>query len=449
MSSRPSAGARKKSGGTAAPGTGAREQVMRRQPNPVKRALLVLGPGVISGAADDDPSGIGTYAIAGASLGFSMLWTMLVTLPMMITTQLMSAKIGIVTGMGLAEVLRRHYPRFLVYPAVLCLVIACSINAGADIGALAAAVTLLVPIPAIWMVVPIAVLIVVFLTWGSYRFISQIFKWLALALFAYIGAAFYAKPHLLDVLRGTFIPTLRFDAQFLSVLVAVLGTTMSPYIWFWQASQEVEEKIAIGQRRFWQRRGTSEKELGYAAWDINVGMVFSQLVAYFIILATAATLHAAGKTDIKSAAQAAEALRPLAGNAARFLFAFGLIGSGMLGVPVLTGTAAYATAEFFGWRTGLGEKPGRARGFYALIAVSTLVGMLINFAGINPIDALFWTGIIFGFLTPPLLVLLMLVSNNRKIMGDHTNGLGLNAIGWITTLIMTGAAIGLIVTWGK
>jgi NRAMP (natural resistance-associated macrophage protein)-like metal ion transporter len=430
-------------------GTGAREQLARREPNPLKRALLVLGPGVITGASDDDPSGVGTYAVAGASFGFATLWTVLFTIPMMAATQFISAKVGMVTGMGLAGVLRRHYAPAVLYPAVMGLIIANTINAGADIGAIAAAVNLLLPIPIGAMIVPVAVLILVLQVWGSYRLIAAIFKWLSLLLLAYVGAALFAKPHLLDVFRGTFIPTVRFDSAFLAVLVALLGTTISPYMWFWQASQEVEELVAMGQKRLWQRRGATDTELAYAAWDVDVGMVFSNVIAYFIILTTAATLFKVGKNDIKSAADAAEALRPLAGEAARIFFAIGLIGAGFLAVPILTGSGAYAAAEAFGWKRGLDQKPHRAKEFYGVIVAATLVGMLINFVGINPIDALFWTAVINGFLTPPLLVLLMLISNNPKIMGDRVNGPGLNMLGWATAAVMSAAAIALLVTWGK
>jgi Mn2+/Fe2+ NRAMP family transporter len=272
---------------------------------------------------------------------------------------------------------------------------------------------------------------------------------MTLVLFAYIGAAFYAHLSLAEVLRGTFVPAFHLDSKFLSVLVALLGTTISPYMWFWQASQEVEEKVAIGHKRLWQRRGTSDAELTYAALDVNIGMFFSNLVAYFIILATAATLFKAGKTDIKSAADAAEALRPLAGGAARTLFALGMIGSGFLAVPILSGSAAYAVAEAFGWKLGLDRKPYQAKEFYGVIAVSTAIGMLINFSGVNPIAALFWTSVINGFLTPPLLILLMLIANNRAIMGARINGPALNFFGWLTTGAMFAAAIAFAVTWGR
>jgi NRAMP (natural resistance-associated macrophage protein)-like metal ion transporter len=415
----------------------------------VRRFFKILGPGLITGAADDDPSGVGTYAVTGASLGYASLWTMVVTLPMMVAAQLMSVKVALVTGRGLAGVLRRYYSPLIVLPAVLGLVVANTINAGADIGAIAAAVNLLAPIPIVAMIIPIAAVILALQVMGSYHQIATVFKWTTLALFAYIGASFLARPDLGAVLRGTLVPSVGLDSKWLAVLVAVLGTTISPYMWFWQASQEVEEQMAIGHTRLWQRRNTSENEMKYATWDVDVGMFFSNLVAYFVILATAATLFKAGKTDIKSAAEAAEALRPLAGDGARLLLALGLIGTGLLAVPVLTGSGAYALAEALGWKVGLNEKPRRARGFYGILAASTVVGMAINFVGINPIDALFWTAVINGFLTPPLLGLLMHVSNNRRVMGERVNGAGLNVVGGITTLIMAAAVAGLLVTWGR
>src|SRR5579864_1648539 len=449
MTAQPHARAERERQGVAPAGTGAREYLVRRESHPLKRLLMILGPGLISGAADDDPSGIGTYAVAGASLGFSTLWTMLVMLPMMAATQYISAKISMQTGMGLVAVLKRHYPRRLLYVAVFALVGANTINAGADIGAVAAAINLLVPVPIAALIVPIGVLILVVQIWCSYRLIANIFKWLTLALLAYVANAFLARPHLAEVLRATLVPTLRFDGHFMAVLVGILGTTISPYLWFWQADQEVEERIAAGQKRLWQRRGTSERELRYAAWDVNIGMLFSQVIGYFVILSTAATLFHAGKTDVKSAADAAEALRPLAGNAARVLFALGLIGLGFLAIPVLSGSAAYAMAEAFGWRAGLDQKPRRAKEFYGIIAASTLVGILINYLGINPIDALFFTAVIFGFLTPPLLALLMLAAQDRKVMGEHVNSPLLNILGWATTVATAAAAAGLVGTWGK
>ncbi len=443
------AGAAKSQGRETLPLTGARQADVAHEHGPIKRALKILGPGLISGAADDDPSGIGTYAVAGASLGYSTLWTALVTYPMMVVTQYLSAKIAMVTGMGLAGVVRHHYSRPILYTVVGSLVIANTINAGADIGAIAAAINLIVPIPSVALIVPIALVILAMQIWGSYRLIATVFKWLTLGLFAYIGASFLAHPSLSEVLRGTFIPSVKVDAKSLAILVAVLGTTLSPYIWFWQASQEIEEKVAHGRRALWQRKGTTPTELRYAAWDVNVGMAFSNVVMYFIIFGTAATLFKAGTTDIRSAAEAAEALRPLAGNGARLLFALGLIGTGFLAVPVLTRAAAYAMGEVFGWKSSLDAKWYRAKPFYAAIAASTLIGMSINFVGINPIDALVWTAVIFGFLTPPLLILLLLIGNNRRIMDKRVNSLWINLVGWATVIVMTAAIVGMLATWGK
>jgi NRAMP (natural resistance-associated macrophage protein)-like metal ion transporter len=431
------------------PAPGSLEAAIARERNPIKRFFKILGPGLITGASDDDPSGIGTYALAGASLGFSTLWTALATFPMMTAVQFICAKVGMVTGMGLARVLRKHYSKALLYPVVAGLVIANTINAGTDIGAIAAAVNLLVPIPITAMIVPISLIILVLQVWGSYRLIAKTFKWLTLALLAYVGSAFYARPDAREVLRGTFIPTFSFDPEFLTNLVAILGTTISPYLYFWQASQEVEEEISMGRRTPIARRGATDQELKYAGWDVTTGMFFSNVVMYFIILATAATLFKAGKTDIQSATEAAQALRPLAGDAAYALLALGLIGAGFLAVPILTGSSAYAIAEALGWRYGLDEKPRRAKLFYAMIIVPTLIGMLINFVGINPISALFWTAVINGFLAPPILVVIMVIANNKKVMGERVNGWWVNLGGWVTTVVMFAAAIGLLLTWGK
>jgi|SRR5579859_2608147 len=417
--------------------------------NPIRNILKILGPGLITGASDDDPSGIGTYAAAGASLGFGILWTALLSLPLMASVQFICAKIGVVGGQGLAAILRQYYPRKLLLAVVGGLVIANVINAGVDIGAIAAAINILVPIPITVMIVPIAVILVVIEIWGSYRLIVQLFKWLTLALLAYIGAAFFARPDLGEVLKGTLLPSIQFNRTFLATFVAILGTTISPYLFFWQTDQEVEEEISKGRKYLWQRKGATNTEITYVAWDVAIGMIFSNVVMYFIVLTTAATLFTTGKTHIQSAPEAAEALRPLAGNAAGILLAIGLIGSGVLAVPILTGSAAYAIAEALGWKYGLDEKPGRAKRFYVAIAAATFVGMFINFIGINPIDALFWTAVINGLLAPPLLVVIMLIANNKKILGDRVNGRWMNILGWLTTAVMAAAAIGLLLTIGQ
>jgi Mn2+/Fe2+ NRAMP family transporter len=309
-------------------------------------------------------------------------------------------------------------------------------------------VNLLVPIRIGVLIVPIGLLILGLQIWGSYRLIANVFKWLSLSLFGYIAASLLAKPDWGEVAWNTFVPTVRFNAPFLSTLVAILGTTISPYLFFWQASQEVEEQVSRGRRQLWQRKATAHHEIKNAFWDVGIGMFFSNIVMYFIILATAATLHKTGHTEIGSADEAAAALRPLAGDAATVLMALGLVGSGLLAVPVLTGSAAYAICEAFHWNCTLDAKPWQAKEFYLIIGASTLGGLLINLFGVNPIDALFWTAVINGFLAPPLLVIIMLIAGNKTIMGKQVNGRVANVLGWATTLLMFAAAIGLLVTWG-
>jgi NRAMP (natural resistance-associated macrophage protein)-like metal ion transporter len=406
-----------------------------------------LGPGIITGASDDDPSGIATYAQAGAALGYSSLWTALVTFPLMAAVQFICAKIGIVTGKGLTSVLHQCFTSKICYPAVLGLVIANTINAGADITAIAAGINLLVPIPIAVLVTPIALLIFALQFWGNYRLIATIFKWLTLALLAYIAAAFYARPDAGAVLQGTLLPRIQLNRAYLETFVAILGTTISPYLFFWQASQEVEEKK---QRRKQPRaeRSSRSETLTHTAWDINLGMLFSNVVMYFIILTTAATLHEAGETDIQSASEAAEALRPLAGNGATILFALGMIGTGFLAVPILTTSAAYAIAEAAHWKKpSLDYTPGRAVNFYAVIAAMTVIALAMNLLGINPIKALYWTAVINGLLAGPLLVLIMLIANNRAVMKSSVNGRALNVLGWLATAVMTLSAVGLVLTW--
>ncbi|MBK9527875.1 MAG: divalent metal cation transporter [Acidobacteria bacterium] len=420
---------------------------MNRNDNPIKHLLDRLGPGLITGASDDDPSGIGTYSQAGAALGYATLWTAVVTLPLMIVVQHICAKIGMVSGRGLAGVLHRYYSKKLLYPVVLGLVIANTINAGADIAAIAAAINMFVPIPISAMVIPIAVAIVVLQIWGSYRLIMKVFKWLTLSLFAYVIAAFLAKPDWYAVAKATFVPQISFTSEYITTIVAILGTTISPYLFFWEAGEEVEEEKSEGRLDLIARRGATNKEIKKEKIDTIVGMLFCNLVFYFVIVSAGATLHTTGQTNIQSATEAAQALRPLAGDFATVLFGIGLIGAGILAVPVLTGSAAYAVAETFDWPSGLDEKPRHAKKFYAVIAASTLVGVAIDFAGINPISALFWTAVINGVVAPPLLVVVMLVANNKRVMGSRTNGAFTNVIGWLATLVMFVAAIAMFVTW--
>jgi NRAMP (natural resistance-associated macrophage protein)-like metal ion transporter len=428
------------------PGAGSLEARMKRERNPVLRLLILLGPGLITGASDDDPSGIGTYSQAGASLGYATLWMAWVTFPLMAAVQYICAKVGLVTGRGLAGVLREHYPKALLYPVVFLLLAANTINAGVDIGAVAAGLNLLIPVP-IGVFVPMVVALILALQiWGSYRLIANTFKWLTLALFAYIASSFCSRPDWYELLRGTFTPTIRYNATFLATLVGILGTTISPYLFFWQASQEVEEKKALGRKRLW-RRACTDNELSYAAWDVNIGMLFSNVVMYFIILASAATLFRAGRTDIQTAADAAEALKPLAGDGAFLLMTLGLVGSGVLAVPILTGSSAYAVCEAFGWKQGLNKKCRDAKWFYGFIIGATVAGAFVNYLGIPPVTALFWTAVLNGFLAPPLLVVIMIISNNKTVMGKRVNSLSINVLGWATTVAMFAAAVGLVISW--
>jgi NRAMP (natural resistance-associated macrophage protein)-like metal ion transporter len=414
-----------------------------------KGTFRSIGLGLITGAADDDPSAIGTYASAGASLGPSFLWTAPVTFPMMFSVVYLCSKLGQVAGRGLFSVIRQHYARSILYFFLITAVVGNVIEAGADIGGMAAALNLLVPIPIGWIVVGITMTILALQIWGSYTLIRDVFRWLALALLAYIGSAFLAKPELLPTLRGTLIPSIEFNKDYLAMLVAVIGTTLSAYLYSWQSNQDVEEDISMGRRRLTDRIGTTKQELHHSARDVGMGMFFSNLVMYFIILSTAATLFKAGHHDINTAADAAQALRPLAGKSAELLFAIGVIGVGFLAVPVMTIGAAYDLCQSFGWKHGLHVKPGEAKHFYAAIVAFTLVAMGLNVFGINPMKALVFAGIVQGFSTPFLMLVLMLITNNKKIMGRWTNTLGMNALGWLTTAAMFAAAIGLVWCWVK
>jgi NRAMP (natural resistance-associated macrophage protein)-like metal ion transporter len=442
----PDKGAGSRAGVTPSAVLGVREAALRRAHSGVGRFFRLLGPGLVTGASDDDPSGIATYTVAGASLGYSTLWVMPVTLPLMMAVQYICARIGLVTGKGLGGLLRERFPAAIALPAVIALVIVNSINAGADIGAIASAINLLLPLPIVALIVPIAVVLLALQIWGSYKTTAAIFKWLTLALFAYVGSAFFAHPDLRRTLVGTFVPHLHADPAYVTTLVAIIGTTISPYMFFWQATQEVEEDVAFGRQYLWQRKGTTDKELRYTAWDVGIGMFFSQVVGYFIILSTAATLFAAGHTNVSTAADAARALEPIAGRWAEWLLALGLIGAGFLAVPILTASSAYAMSEVFRWRLGLDKQPGRAPQFYGVIALSTVVGIELNFVGISPVRALYWTAVLNGFLAPLLLALVMLISGNRRIMGARANGPLLATLGWLTAAAMLVAAAASLAT---
>ena len=411
------------------------------------RVLRTLGLGLITGAADDDPSAIGTYASAGATIGPAFLWTAPVTFPMMCAVVYLSAKLGQVSGKGLFHVIRDNYPRWILYPALIGVLIGNVIEAGADIGGMAAAIQVLLPIPAPLIIIPMTAAIFALQLWGSYTLIRNVFRWLALTLLAYVGAAILAKPDWFEVLKGTFLPAVHFDQKFLSLLVAVIGTTLSAYLYTWQSNQEVEEEIAMGRRRLVERKGATKQELRETKNDVVAGMFFSNVVMYFIILSTAATLFKSGQHEINTAAEAAQALRPLAGPAASVLFALGVIGVGFLAVPVMTTGAAYDLCQVLGWKHSLHAKPREAKRFYVTIGVFTTLAMGLNFLGFNPMKALVYSGIVQGFSTPPLLLLIMLITNNRRIMGNRVNTFWMNVLGWFTTAAIFAASIGLVTSW--
>jgi NRAMP (natural resistance-associated macrophage protein)-like metal ion transporter len=409
-----------------------------------------LGLGLITGAADDDPSAIGTYASAGASFGPSFLWTAPATCPMMFAVVYLCGKVGQVTGQGLFAIIRQHYPRWILYFLLVTAVSGNIVEAGADIGGMAAAINLLVPIPTGWIVVLIAAVILALQIWSSYATIRNIFRWLALTLLAYVGSAILAKPDWREVIRSTLIPSVHFNKEYLAMLVAVVGTTLSAYLYSWQSNLEVEEQISQGRRRLEDRAGVPTKEeLRYAGRDIALGMFFSNAIMFFIILSTAATLFKAGIKDISTAAEAAQALRPLAGDAAGLLFALGVIGVGFLAVPVMTAGAAYDVSQSFGWRHGMHWKSFEAKKFYGAIAVFTAIATCMNFFGINPIKALVYAGIVQGFTTPFLTLMVMLITNSRGIVGPWVNSKPINVLGWLTTAAMFASTAALVFTWLK
>jgi NRAMP (natural resistance-associated macrophage protein)-like metal ion transporter len=411
----------------------------------LKRSFAILGPGLITGAADDDPSGISTYSVAGAAFGYTTLWIALLTFPLMAAIQLMCARLGMVTGRGLAAAVRMHYPRWVLWGACSILVVANIINIGADLGGMAEATELITGIRSLIWIPVYALLIIGLLFWSSYQLMARIFKWTTLVLFAYVFASFYAHVDWRHALAVTFLPHLEWSRGFLAVLVAILGTTISPYLFFWQAAQEVEEG-RTNSRSLAGRKSSIAGQLRSARADTMVGMFFSNLIMYFIILTTAATLHAHGQTDITSARQAAEALRPLAGNGAYLLFTLGLIGTGMLGVPVLVGSCAYAVAEGAVWRGSMADKPRLAPKFYAVMAVAMVLGIVLDYLGFNAVKMLFWSAVINGLLAPPLILLVVLLTSNPKVMGKRVNPPLLKYLGWATFAVMTAAAVGMIIT---
>jgi NRAMP (natural resistance-associated macrophage protein)-like metal ion transporter len=407
--------------------------------------LQALGPGIITGAADDDPSGIATYSVAGAQLGSKLLWTALLTWPLMAAVQIMCARIGKVTGEGLAWNFKQRFPRWLVLVFVIALLIANTINIAADLAGMADAAAMLSNINSHWFVIVFALLI----SWATvrlrYRQIANILKWLVLVLVAYPITAFVAGADWGQVLRDTLVPSMPRTKSEWATLVAILGTTISPYLFFWQTSEEVEEEKAAGQSTIALRRGATSQELGLRNIDVGVGAFFSNMVMFFIILTTAVTLNKHGITNIETSRQAAEALRPFAGNFATTLFTIGIVGVGFLAIPTLAGSAAYAFAETLGWRQGLNKELRQARWFYTLILVSTAAGVGLDFVGVNPVKALYWTAVINGLLAPFLLVAILIIAADKKLMqGQPSSRLGWTVVA-ITTLAMFAAGVAMFV----
>ena len=413
------------------------------KPDPeVQSWLERLGPGLVTGAADDDPSGIATYSQAGAQFGFNMLWTIIITYPLMAAIQVVSARLGRVSGHGLATNIRRHYPASLLYGSVVLLLVANTINIAADLTAMGAAVTLVIGGPTRFYTVALGLLSVLLQVFIPYRSYVRVLKWLTLALFAYVAAVFVIHVPWQAVLVRTFAPHLSWKSDYVTTVVAILGTTISPYLFFWQASQEVEEMRAeTGRRPLKNAPAQGRASLRRIRMDTWIGMGLSNLVAFFIILTTAATLNAHGVTDIQTSAQAAVALKPIAGRFAFTLFSLGIVGTGLLSLPVLAGSAAYAMAGTFNWRNSLALKPQLAKRFYGIIALSTLIGLAIGFTRIDPIKALYWSAVINGVVSVPIMALIMFMAVNPKIMGSFIIPAHLRVTGWAATMAMGAAAL--------
>ncbi|PIR93629.1 iron transporter [Candidatus Falkowbacteria bacterium CG10_big_fil_rev_8_21_14_0_10_39_11] len=419
-----------------------------KKPKGIKKFFANLGPGFITGASDDDPSGIATYSQTGAHFGYNQLWTALFSFPFMATIQETCGRIGLVTGKGLAGVMKKHYSRSILYFSVLILLISNTINIGADLGAMAAAGRLVFGLPFIVWLLGITAVTLFLQVFISYKTYAQFLKYLTLTLLTYIVVAVMVKQDWIQIAWATFVPSFSFSKEYLLNIVAILGTTISPYLFFWQADQEVEEEVSrkeirsmgVGTPKF------KSRELKAIKIDTIIGMFFSNLIMFFIIVTTASTLGLHGITDIQTADQAAMALRPIAGDFAYLLFALGIIGTGLLAVPVLAGSASYALAESFGMKEGLYKKFKQAHGFYGVITVATIVGLLINFTPISPFKMLYYTAVLNGVCAPPFMVIIMLIANNKKIMGKYTNKKWSNWLGWSITGIMSVCAIALIIS---
>ncbi|MEO8905817.1 MAG: divalent metal cation transporter [Polyangiaceae bacterium] len=429
------------------------EQVEPVSPSPsapkktstLRRVLGALGPGVVTGAADDDPSGIATYSVAGAQLGTSLLWTAMFTWPMMAAVQTMCARIGMVTGEGLSRALSQKFPRWVLVIASVALLAANTINVGADLAGMADAAAMLTGLNSHYFVVFFGIAIACGTVWLPYARLAGVLKWLALSLFAYVLTAFLVGIDWATVIRAALIPSMPVGQAGWATLVAILGTTISPYLFYWQASCEVEEEKSMGRARLSTRLGATPTELLDRKIDVGAGTFFSNIVMFFIILTTASTLHRHGVTNIETSRQAAEALAPLAGRFAATIYTIGIFGVGALAIPTLTGSAAYALAETFNWRQGLGEKLSGAHRFYAVVLLSTIVGVALDFAHVNPVRALFWTAVINGVLAPFLLTGILIVASDENIMQQQPSSMLSRCVVGLTALVMFGAAIAMLV----
>ncbi len=422
---------------------------MARKRGRIRRLLSILGPGLIAGTADDDPAGITTYSQAGAAFQYGMLWTVLLQIPLMSAVQLMSAQIGRVAGEDLARVIERHYPRPLLWTVCLLLLFANTVTAAADLAGMSAGIGLLTGLSDRVFVPVFAVAIGALLVFFRYARIRLTFKWLTLALLAYFVAGVLAHPDWLDVLRRTVVPSIRPSREYLATFVAVFGTTISPYLFIWQSAEEVEEQRAEGKTTLVQRRGASDREIRDERIDTISGMTISQVIGFFIMMSAGAILFPAGVRDIATARQAAQALHPVGGGLGTILFAVGFVGTGMLAVPTLVGGSAYAIAALGRRRASINDPFGRSRAFYLALLASLAVAAALGLSGASPVTLLFGSAVINGILTPPLLVILMLITNNHKIMGKRTNGWIVNTLGVITLVLMGGATLWLALWFAK
>jgi NRAMP (natural resistance-associated macrophage protein)-like metal ion transporter len=401
-----------------------------------------IGPGIITGASDDDPSGIATYSMAGASFGLGFLWVAFLTMPLMIAAQELCGRIGMVGGGGLVKLLKSHYSKKVLYFCIFLLLVANTVNIGADLGAMADSLHMLIPqVSFIWLAVGATIVTLALEIFLSYDTYSKYLKFLTFFLFFYIAVAFFIHIDWRDVAINTFIPSGAYNKDFFLMLTAILGTTISPYLFFWQASQEVEEEIAAGRKTLKMRKGATKDEISNMRWDTSVGMVFSNIVMYFIIIVAAMTFAKNGIHQIDTAQQAAQMLEPLAGHWATWVFAAGIIGTGLLAIPILAGSAAFAFSEMFNLKRGLNLKYYQAKGFYGIIILSLLVGLIINFVGISPVKMLFYSAVLNGSIAPILLIFVFLTGNNEKIMGKWTSGKYSNVGVWLTILLLLFSAL--------